>query len=310
MRAESLFWAAVTALALGCGGTDIGDDTVGSFGGGDDDDSTSSSGSSGNGTRSGGGASSGGSSGSSSGGGGSTSSGGSSGEAPGGTLGAGDTTWSISAAGRQRSVRVHVPAAIGERKLPVVIALHGNGDDAANFEATSGLRGQSDALGFVLLVPDGIARNVSVGGQTAPNVPWDAYNLYDNNWDLQLMTALRERVQETGSVQNAKVSIYGFSQGGYMAYRTANALANDFACAAVLGASDPAGYPVSFARKIPLSLQIGSNDYAIDQAKATDAALSQAGHDHQWDEVAGLGHAMAPAPRRFAPLTYCLDASL
>lgn len=290
---------------LACGGTDTGEDGPGSFGSGDDDDDDDGASSS-----SSGGGSSGGSSGISSSSGGGGSSGGSSGTAPGGTLEAGNTEWTLTAAGRERTVRVHVPDAIGERKLPVVIALHGNGDDAANFEATSGLLGQSDSLGFVLLVPDGIARNISVGGQTAPNVPWDAYNLYDDNWDLQLMTALRERVQETGSILDDKVSVYGFSQGGYMAYRTAKALSNDFACAAVLAAADSGGYPIDFARKIPLSIQIGSNDYGISQARATHAALNSAGHDHEWDEVAGLGHALAPAPRRFTPLTYCLDKSL
>lgn len=200
---------------------------------------------------------------------------------------------------------MHVPSAISSRKLPVVIALHGNGDDAANFEQTSGLRGQADERGFVLIVPQGLARDIAVGGQTAPNVPWDAYNLYEENWDLQLMTALRERVLQTASVTEA-VSVFGFSQGGYMAYRTAKALAVEFHCVAVLAASDPAGYPVQFARDIPIALQIGTNDYGIAQARATRQALIDAGHTHDYEEITGLGHAMAPAPKRFEPLGYCL----
>lgn len=307
MRAGSAaLWPAlgcfVLAAMVACGGTEPGSEEPGAFGRDDDDDDSPRTSSGGNSSSSG--SSSGGSSG------GNTSSGGSSGAPAGGTLTAGDHQWSLEVAGQTRSIRVHVPAAIAERKLPVVIALHGNGDDAANFEATSGLRGQADTLGFVLLVPGGIARTIQVGGSSAPNVPWDAYNLYENNWDLQLMSALREAVQATGSVLDEKLSVYGFSQGGYMAYRTANALAGDFSCAAVMAAADPAGFPVAFARQIPISLQIGSNDYAINQARNTDQKLSAAAHPHEYEEIAGLGHALAPAPKRFGPLTYCLAQSL
>lgn len=234
----------------------------------------------------------------------------SSGTPAGGTLSAGDQVWTLDVAGKARSVRVHVPAAIADQALPVVIALHGNGDDAANFETTSGLKAHADSSGYVLLTPDGIPRDVSVGGSTAPKVPWDAYNLYENNWDLQLMTALRERVQATGSVEPSKVSVYGFSQGGYMAYRVAAALSSDFSCAAVLSAADPSGYPVPFTRPIPISMMIGTSDYGIDRARETDAALTTANHEHEYVEIPGLGHALAPAPQRFEPLDYCLGKSL
>lgn len=276
---------------------------------GDDDSAASSSGSASDAatSSSGGGGSSTSSNGSSSG---SRDAGPSDGDLPGGTLNPGDVVWTLEVGQRSRTVRVHVPASITEQKLPVVIALHGNGDDASNFEATSGLKARADRSGFVLLTPNGIARDVAVGSATAPNVPWDAYNLYPDNWDLQLMTALRERVQSTGSVASERVSVYGFSQGGYMAYRVAEALSSDFACAAVLSAADPSGYAVSFTRQIPIALMIGTNDYGIAQARATDLALTQAGHEHEYKEIDGLGHAMAPAPKRFEPLDYCLGKPL
>lgn len=270
--------------------------SAGSFGG-DDDESSSSSGNTGSSS-----SSSGGNTGS-----GST---GSSGTPGAGALRAGDDVWTLDVAGRSRSVRVHVPPAITGQALPVVIALHGNGDVAANFEATSGLKTRADESSFVLLTPDGIPRDVTVGSNTAPNVPWDAYNLYENNWDLQLMIALRQRVLATGSIAASKVSVYGFSQGGYMAYRVAAALSSEFSCAAVLSAADPSGYPVPFTRLIPISLMIGTNDYGIAQARATEQALTAAGHEHEYVEIEGLGHALAPAPRRFEPLDYCLGKSL
>ena len=307
MREHTLRLASLVLLVAACSSIDP-PASSGEFG--DDDGDDTALGSSGS-SKSDGGASSSGRAGGSSGGSSGTSGGSSSSSgAPGGTLTAGDTVWTLNVADQSRSVRVHVPASITDHALPVVIALHGNGDTAGNFEATSGLKDRADTSGFVLLTPDGIARDITVGGNTAPNVPWDAYNLYPDNWDLQLMTALRERVQTTGSVVNGQISVYGFSQGGYMAYRAAEALSSDFSCAAVLSAADPSGYPVSFTRPIPISLLIGTNDYGIAQARATDHALTEAGHEHQYEEINGLGHALAPAPKRFEPLDYCLGKTL
>src|SRR2546430_99511 len=80
-----------------------------------------------------------------------------------------------------------VPAAAASKKLPLVVAMHGNGDTNANFLATSGLEGFAASKSFVLAAPQGITQTVSVGGQTIPNVDWDAYRaVSDGNIDLPL----------------------------------------------------------------------------------------------------------------------------
>src|SRR5262249_1990826 len=124
-------WAAYLCLVLlsACGNSDnAGDGSSSSSSGGASSSGASSSSVGGSSASSS--TSSGGSSGSSSSGS-SSSSGGT--DAGGQPLTPGDSTLTITAAGKQRSVLLHVPGAVSSGKVPLVIALHGNGDTNANF---------------------------------------------------------------------------------------------------------------------------------------------------------------------------------
>ena len=71
---------------------------------------------------------------------------------------------------------LYVPAS-ATSTAALVIALHGDGDTDTNFIATSGLQALADTDGFVLVAPQGMTRDVTVGGQTVPQVDWDAYTV-------------------------------------------------------------------------------------------------------------------------------------
>lgn len=220
-----------------------------------------------------------------------------------GKLQAGDRSLSITAGGQARTVLLHVPAAVATQKLPLILALHGNGDQAANFIQTSTLASRTDAI---VAAPQGIQRNVSVGGATAPNVAWDAYNSGAGaNIDVALLDAVRAELAASGSVDLARVVVFGYSQGGYFAWRYAKEASNDLSCAAVVAAADPGGTPKAFARKLPFMVQIGSGDYAIQNARSSKDALIAAGHEVEYSEIAGAGHSPFPGSKE-APLTFCL----
>lgn len=229
--------------------------------------------------------------------------------APAGSLAAGDKTISKTVAGMSRTARVHVPSSIAQRKLPVVLALHGNGDQAANFVATSGLLSLADTIGFVLVAPDGVERSISVGGQTTPPLAWDAYNARAQNADVQLFDTLLDELVATGSVDTKKVVVYGYSQGGYASVRYGREAGARLACAAVLAAGDAGGVPTAFARQLPFSIQIGSADPARNNAASFAQSLTGAGHPVDFHEIAGAGHSPLPGPAR-APLDDCLARAL
>jgi poly(3-hydroxybutyrate) depolymerase len=210
------------------------------------------------------------------------------------------------AGGRSRTVQLHVPDAVRNGALPLVLALHGNGDTAANFMATSGLGGRADVI---VAAPQGVPRDVSIGNQTVPNVAWDAYNTGASNIDVALLDALQAELVRSGSVQQRQVVAFGYSQGGYLAYRYAMEASERLACAAVVAAANPGGSPKPFARKVAFSLQIGSADSAVGNARQSRDALMRDGHPVQFNEIAGAGHTPFPGPKD-APLVYCLGQTL
>ncbi len=218
----------------------------------------------------------------------------------------------ITAAGQMRAVLVVVPAAITTQKLPLVIALHGNGDTNANFIVTSGLEADAASNGFVLAAPQGMTQTITVGSQTVPDVDWDAYRtVAGGNIDLPLLDAIRTQLVATGSIDANKVFTYGYSQGGYLSFRYAMETAAQVSCGAVLAAANPLGSQLvtSAARKVPIAIQIGTNDYGIANAQATKSLLEQNGFPLDYHEIQGAGHVPIPGDPA-VPLTYCLGQSL
>ncbi len=234
----------------------------------------------------------------------------------GGTLGKltpGDSTLTITAAGKTRSVLLHVPAAVTKGQIPLVLALHGNGDQNANFVATSGIKALADTDGFVLAAPQGITQTVTVGGQTVPNIDWDAYrSVADGNIDLPLLQALQARLVGSGSIDVKHIVVYGYSQGGYMSFRYGMDAAASLACSAVLAAADPmpgAGLVTNAARKIPVAIQIGDKDYGISGARTTKTELDGNGNPNSYVEIADAGHVPIPG-HPAAPLDWCRGQAL
>ena len=232
-----------------------------------------------------------------------------------GSLTPGTTTLTISVSSQSRSVLLHVPTGVTGHELPLVIALHGDGDTSANFvTVTTQLQSKSDSDDFVLAAPQGITRDVQVGSQTVPQVDWDPYNDPPNNIDLPLLDAIRTQLVATGSIDTKNILVYGYSQGGFMSFRYGMVASANLSCAAVLAAGDPygGGNPTEVtgaARKIPVSIQIGTADSLLSTAQDAKSLLMSNGNPLDYHEIAGAGH--VPVPGDFSePLDYCRSQSL
>jgi predicted esterase len=164
----------------------------------------------------------------------------------------------------------------------------------------------------VLAAPQGITQTVTVGGQTVPNVDWDAYRTAAaGNIDLPLVDEIRTDLVASGAVDAKKVFSYGYSQGGYMSFRYAMETAAQVSCGAVLAAANPLGPQLvtGAARKVPISIQIGTNDFGIDNARQTKTLLESNGFPLDYHEIAGAGHVPLPGDPK-VPLEYCLAKAL
>jgi poly(3-hydroxybutyrate) depolymerase len=224
----------------------------------------------------------------------------------GGSLKAGDTTIKVNVMGRERTAVLHVPNTVSSGKLPLIIALHGQNDQASIFIQTSQLIARTDA---VVVAPQGVMRTINFMGRTIGPTAWDNFNsVGTGNIDVPFLETLRKDLIASGSIEANRVSVFGYSQGGFMAYRYANESSGALACSAVIAAADGQGASTPFARKIPFILQVGSNDSVAAQARATRDRLLAAGHEVQYNEIAGANHSFPGS--RSAPADFCLGKQL
>ena len=163
----------------------------------------------------------------------------------------------------------------------------------------------------MLAAPQGITQDISVFGQMVNGVDWDPYrNVADGNIDLPLLDAIFADLGASSSVDATKLVVFGYSQGGYMSFRYGMDTSATMSCTGLIGAADPLGPQLTAAapRKIPVALQIGTNDGALSQAQATKADLEGKGFPLDYHEIQGAGH-VPVAGGVTVPLTYCLGQS-
>lgn len=185
-----------------------------------------------------------------------------------------------------RQVLLYVPTR-WRAGAPGLVALHGNGDTAANFLATSGLQGVADAEGVALALP------LALAGSGPMGVDWDAYTRPASaNRDLRLVADARALLV-AGGVDSRRVFLAGQSQGGYLAFHAGMVFAADFGAVNVSAAGDPMpglGLAGMAPRRIPVDLLTGDGDFALANIRRTRDDLRARGFDLRYTELPGVGH--------------------
>jgi polyhydroxybutyrate depolymerase len=143
----------------------------------------------------------------------------------------GDSTQSLTLAGRERASLVHLPPAIGNSPLPLVIVLHGGGGNAASAAKMTGLSALGDKANFIVVYPDGTGR------LDDRLLTWNAgnccgYALDNQVDDAGFIRALIEKLARDYPIDARRVYATGISNGGMMAYRLACELSDQIAAIA------------------------------------------------------------------------------
>lgn len=132
----------------------------------------------------------------------------------------------VEAAGT-RSYTLHVPPSYdGKTVVPLVILLHGAGDTAANFAATTGMNAQSDEQGFLAVYPDAFGNPATWNAGFVPGAEAN---------DVAFLTALVDHFIKDFSVDSKRVYVIGFSEGGMMANKLAASISDKIAGIGVVG---------------------------------------------------------------------------
>jgi polyhydroxybutyrate depolymerase len=133
---------------------------------------------------------------------------------------------------RERSYTLNLPPGYYNTvaMLPLVIAMHGGGGNAAQFEASSLLTRKADSAGFAVVYPNGTSGSLGLNtwngggccGQAVQN------NVDDVNFMRQLIAELTSRYR----IDPRRIYATGHSNGGIMSYRLACELPDRIAAVA------------------------------------------------------------------------------
>lgn len=182
-----------------------------------------------------------------------------------------------------RQFVLHVPAAPPRRfrfsrPYPLLLLLHGSNSDGATIERESGMDSLAERYHVVVAYPDG-ARSI-LGRVTAD---WNAgeccgYAQHRQIDDVGFLRAIVEDVSRRLPIDQRRIYVGGFSDGGRMAYRAACELADRVAAIAVVsGSLKVAGcHPM---RPVPLIAIHGTADDNVSYDDAVPDSVAVAGPD-------------------------------
>lgn len=129
----------------------------------------------------------------------------------------------------------------------LVIAMHGGGGSASQFESTSKLTEKANASGFIVVYPEGtgVINTWNAGtccGASASN----------NINDVKFISMLIDKLVTTYKINPKKVYATGHSNGGMMSYRLACELSTKIAAIAPNGSTMVVTQPCNPARSVPV----------------------------------------------------------
>jgi polyhydroxybutyrate depolymerase len=150
-------------------------------------------------------------------------------------LQAGDNTRTLEVDRRTRSYLVHVPKTYdGKKPVPVVLAFHGGGSNAAQMAEFCGLNEKADKEGFLVIYPNGTGRLEKLLTFNAGNCC--GYAKEQKVDDVAFVKALLDDLGRVTHVDPKRVYATGMSNGAMISYLLASELSDRIAAIAPVAA--------------------------------------------------------------------------
>jgi len=145
----------------------------------------------------------------------------------------GDYEETMVAGGKTRNYLLHIPPGYdGQKKMSLVIVLHGGGGNARFTAEMTGMSVKADTAGFIAVYPNGTG---PLGDERI--LTWNAgnccgYALDNNIDDVGFIRELINKLESKLAIDTARIYATGISNGGMMSYRLACELADKIAAIA------------------------------------------------------------------------------
>ena len=173
--------------------------------------------------------------------------------------------------GITREYYVHVPAAYNpEITIPVVFMLHGSGGNGEKFYNISGWKEVGEAETILTVFPSSLQYPcVLDDGEKKRNAEkWNSYGLElcdgsSKADDVKFLSQVIDDVKQKFSVDEKRVYMVGFSNGGEMTSKTAIELSDKLAAVVSASGALPPDTVFTPLRKLPVLLQLGNSDEKV-----------------------------------------------
>lgn len=174
--------------------------------------------------------------------------------------------------GDAREYYVHVPKNYQpKRKTAVVLMLHGTSGTGNKFYRISGWKELGDRENVLTVFPSSWEYCIHSQGQTYTTTKWNVYPTSSYSYcsgqtprnDIKFLNKIVSQLHKKFNVDNRRIYLVGFSNGGAMAFRCAVEMSSVFA--AIVEASGTATLVDTYQpiQNIPIALQVGSVEINI-----------------------------------------------
>ena len=153
----------------------------------------------------------------------------------------------VNIGGEQRSYRLYIPPDLEDAPVPLVVALHGAVQSAAEFEADLGMNAIARREKFIVAYPEGINR---VWDDARPPMMRLGYVVKPGD-DVPFIAAVVRRLIAEGIADPSRIYVAGLSMGGFMAARMACEHSELFSAVAMMAATVPEQYRQSCKPRYP-----------------------------------------------------------
>lgn len=156
--------------------------------------------------------------------------------------------------GRFRTFLLNLPPGYysADDDFPLVIAMHGTGGDAYQFEQDYSFTKLANDNDFVVVYPEGVRSDGILGIRT-----WNAgyccdYATDNNVDDVGFISELIDYLSADYRIDPRRIYVTGMSNGGMMAYRLACEIPGQIAAIAAVSCSMTTGQGISPAQPVPI----------------------------------------------------------
>ena len=171
--------------------------------------------------------------------------------------------------GDTREYWIHVPAIYNEDKeTPVVFMLHGTSGDGEKFYNISGWKELAEEENLITIYPSSWRYCIIDEGITKNTTKWNIFPV--SKWvycagqnprdDIKFLSQVLDETKRRFNIDDQRVYLAGFSNGGAMAYRCAVEMGNVLAAIVESGGSYSQDTFYAPLRNVPITFQLGNED--------------------------------------------------